>query len=84
VSPRAALAVMLAVLARPRLWFTALRQWHRLTPPGWWRQRPFLPLPAGDYLRFRTITQYGRENHPPSVEDVLNYLMWCHAQRAAG
>jgi hypothetical protein len=83
VSLRTTLAMVLAVVVRPRLWVTAVRQWYRLVPGGWWRCRPFLPVPAADYLRFRLVTQYGSENHAPSVTDVLNYLTWCHAQRAA-
>ena len=42
-----------AVARHPSLWPTALRQLRRLTPPGWWRRRPFLPVPSGDYLAFR-------------------------------
>src|SRR5690349_23735953 len=48
-----------AVARRPRLWPVAVRQWRRTTPPGWWRRRPFLPVPSGEYLRFRLLTQYG-------------------------
>ena len=43
----------------PSLWATAVRQALRLAAPGWWRRRPFLPLPAPDYLRFRLQTAYG-------------------------
>lgn len=66
-----------AVLRRPSLWFTALRQWKRTTPAGWWKHRPFLPVPSGDYLKFRMVTQYGDANHRAAPEDVLNYLAWC-------
>jgi hypothetical protein len=71
-------AVALAVARRPRLWGVAVRQSARLAGPGWWRHRPWLPLPAGDYLRFRLETQYGDPDAAPSAEDVLNYLAWCH------
>ena len=56
-------ATAVAVLRRPSLWFTALRQWKRTTPSGWWKRRPFLPVPSGDYLKFRMVTQYGDANH---------------------
>ncbi len=68
-----------AVAARPPLWPTALRQMRRTTAPGWYRRRPFLPLPGGDYLRFRLVTQYGDAKHRPEPADVINYLSWCRA-----
>lgn len=70
----------LAVAGRPRLWSTAWRQARRTARPGWWRRAPFLPVPGGEYLRFRTVTQYGDPDHPPVPADVLNYLTWCKAQ----
>ena len=72
--------VLCAVAARPRLWGTALRQWRRTTPHGWWRRRPFLPVPTKDYVRFRLVTQYGSVDHPIETVDVLNYLAWCQDQ----
>ncbi|QQS24988.1 MAG: hypothetical protein IPM43_00895 [Actinomycetota bacterium] len=70
------LAVLAAVARHPGLWPTALRQAARTAPRGWWRRRPFLPVPAGDYLRFRLTTQYGDAMHRPEPDDVLNYLRW--------
>ena len=72
--------VTAAVARQPRLWRTAVMQWRRTTPSRWWRRRPFLPVPAGDYLRFRLITQYGSADHLPVADDVLNYLEWCRLQ----
>ena len=72
--------VAAAVARQPRLWGTALTQWRRTTPTRWWRHRPFLPVPAGDYLRFRVVTQYGNADHPLVADDVLNYLKWCRMQ----
>jgi hypothetical protein len=74
------LVVGLAVVRRPQLWTTAMRQARRTARPGWWRRAPFLPLPGGPYLRFRVLTQYGDADHPLVVEDVVNYLRWCNAQ----
>jgi len=71
------LRVAVAVGRRPRLWRTALRQMRRTAAPGWYRRAPFLPLPSGDYLRFRLSTQYGDPNHRPAPADVVNYLAWC-------
>ena len=71
------LRVGLAVGSRPGLWPTALRQMRRTAAPGWYRRSPFLPLPSGEYLRFRLVTQYGDVGHRPEPHDVVNYLSWC-------
>ena len=79
-SRRGAVAVVLAVTARPLLWPVALRQVFRLAPNGWWRKRPFLPLPSAPYLRFRLETQYGTpagKTEAPRASDVVDYLRWC-------
>ncbi len=71
-----------AVISRPSLWPTALRQLMRMTPPRWWTRRPFLPIPDADYLRFRMETQYGTSTAPGDVmqpDDVVVYLRWCQA-----
>ncbi len=75
-SPRWLAAAAVAVLRRPDLWATALRQVRRLAAPGWWRRPPFLPLPDAGYLRFRLETQYG-SGHEPEAADVVTYLHWC-------
>ena len=41
------------------------------------RQTPFLPVPPREYLAFRSLTQYGETQRPPSPEDVVDYLAWC-------
>ena len=69
--------VGLAVARRPDLWLTALRQMRRTAAPGWFRHPPFLPVPSGEYLRFRLVTQYGDASHRPEPADVVNYLAWC-------
>ncbi len=71
--------VALAVARRPRLWVTAVRQMRRTAPPGWWRRRPFLPVPSGEYLAFRLLTQYGSPDHRWEPDDVVGYLEWCRA-----
>jgi hypothetical protein len=65
-----------AVLVRPDLWPVAAAQALRLAPPGWWRRRPFLPLPDPDYVRFRLQTAYGTGGRP-TAGDVVAYLRWC-------
>jgi hypothetical protein len=67
-----------AVLVRPSLWTTAVRELHRMTPPAWWRRAPFLPVPDRDYLRFRLVTQYGNAG-PVDEQDVVTFLRWCRS-----
>jgi hypothetical protein len=67
-----------AVARHPSLWATGVRQAWVLAAPGWWRRRPFLPLPAPEYLRFRLQTAYGGDgDHPPDADDLVTYLRWC-------
>lgn len=73
--------LVLAVLVRPWLWLTAVRQILRLAPRGWWHRPPFLPLPPADYLEFRLVTQYGSAHLASGGDirpaDVVDYLAWC-------
>ncbi len=83
MSPATAARVAAAVAVRPRLWPVAMRQWRRTTPRGWWRHAPFLPVPAGDYLRFRLVTQYGGADGRIEPQDVVQFLAWCRRHDAA-
>ena len=64
------------MLRHPGLWHTAVGQGLRIARPGWWRRRPFLPLPDPEYVRFRLQTAYGTGGEP-AAEDVVAYLHWC-------
>lgn len=68
---------VLAVAARPWLWWTALAFLARLAPRGWWRRPPHLPLADPAYLRFRAQTFSGDPGTPPGPADVVAYLEWC-------
>lgn len=69
-----------AVLRHPGLWSTALVQMFRLAAPGWWRRRPFLPLPSPGYLHLRVTTMYGGDGTAPiDPEDLIRWLRWCRA-----
>lgn len=71
---------LLALVRHPSLWWTALVTAVRLVPDGWWRRRPFLPVPDRGYVRFRMVTAYGGDGTaPPEPEDLLTYLRWCRA-----
>ncbi|HVE45581.1 MAG TPA: hypothetical protein VNA57_02375 [Acidimicrobiales bacterium] len=75
------LKILPALAVRPHLWVTALRQVLVLAPPGWWRRRPFLPLPDAAYLAFRLETMYGDRAAQPAPADVVAYLEWCRSHR---
>jgi hypothetical protein len=68
---------VLAVAAHPSLWGIAIVEVFRLARPGWWRRKPFLPVPDRDYLGFRLETQYGDPGHPVAPADIVAYLRWC-------
>ncbi len=74
-------AVVLAVAVRPGLWATAIGQVFRLSPAGWWRHAPFVPVPDPEYVRFRVATQYGGAEGAGSLDphDVVEYLRWCRS-----
>lgn len=78
---RTVVAVLVAVIVRPKLWPTALRVMKRFVPNVWWTRKPYLPLPDMKLLRFRIVTQYGDPGAPVSVEDTLAWLRWCKAQQ---
>lgn len=66
-----------AVTVRPSLWATAAVELRRFVPDGWWRRRPFLPVPDPALLRFRAVTQYGDPDRDPDPADVVAWLRWC-------
>jgi hypothetical protein len=55
-----------------------IRFYGRAIPKDWYRRAPFLPLPPGDYLRWRFHTAYGK-NRPPFttvLRDVWQFGDW--------
>jgi hypothetical protein len=68
--------LVVAVLARPSLWWPALGALRRMAAPGWWRRAPYLPVPDRHWWGFRMVTAYGRADAAPTVEDVVSYLRW--------
>lgn len=68
--------VVVAVLRRPRLWSTAARATLAFAPPGWWRHRPFLPMPDDEVIRWRIATAYGSSDAAVDPADVVAYLEW--------
>jgi len=71
-----------ALLARPDLWAEGIAASVALAPSGWWRRRPWLPLPDPSYWRFRMETAYGGDGgQRPDVHDVIEYLEWRKRRR---
>jgi hypothetical protein len=69
-----------ALIRRPDLWWTGLRQMRRLARPKWWKRPPFLPVPDRDYLQFRLVTQYGGDGGTATGTDLVQYLEWCREE----
>ena len=74
--------MLLALAPRPSLWWAGVRALARLSPRGWWRRPPFLPVPGDAYWNFRLITAFGGTGQEAVLgrQDVVAYLQWC--QRA--
>jgi hypothetical protein len=68
---------VLAVLRRPDLWSTAVRQILTLVPRNW--RSSHRPLPDKSYVQFRSLTQYGSPDQVPTGADVVSYLSWCRS-----
>jgi len=66
----------LAVLKRPRLWPAAAGAIFAFAPDRWWRRTPFLPVPDGELIRWRTATAYGSGEADLVTADVVAYLAW--------
>lgn len=73
--------VVAALVARPRLWPTAVVQVAVLARPGWWRRWPPVPLPDERYLRFRLETADGDAQAEIVAGDVVEYVAWCREAR---
>lgn len=73
-----------SVARRPKLWSTAAVEAGRMAPSGWWRRRPFLPLPDPRLVRFRAVTQYGDPEHALVGSDVVTWLEWCRVENRRG
>ncbi len=73
-----------AVARHPGVWLDAGVALWRLAPAGWWRRRPYLPVPDPSYWDFRLETAYGGDAALGrlSGEDVVAYLRWCRRMRA--
>ncbi|MGH9070620.1 MAG: hypothetical protein ACRDX8_05510 [Acidimicrobiales bacterium] len=80
-SVRGLLGVVMAVARRPGLWGTGVAVVVCHAVPGWWRHRPFLPLPAPRWIEFRLECATGANSGPLTPEDVISWLEWCQQTR---
>ncbi len=73
---RLLLPLLIRSLRSPRTGMALLRVGWRFRRRAWWKRFPFLPLPAGDYVRWRMHTAYGDGDVVPPVEDIVRYARW--------
>ena len=71
-----------AVLMHPASWREATRAAWAHRRRGWWRRRPFLPVPSKTHLAWRMETAYGSADSHLSERDLEEYLKWRRAQRS--
>ena len=74
-------SVLRVILRHPTLWPEAVRTLVAFTPSRWWAQRPFLPVPRPEYIRWRLQTAYGTSDATPDPRDLLHFLQWRRRQR---
>lgn len=63
-------------IRNPATGVALLRVGWRFRKRDWYRQPPFLPLPARDYLRWRMYTAFGDEHAVPPSEAIVRYARW--------
>jgi hypothetical protein len=54
----------------------ALRTAWVMRAHRWWTRAPFLPLPAGEYVRWRKFTAYGDHSKRMDWADVSTFNRW--------
>jgi hypothetical protein len=65
----------------PRTANALVRVAWRFRRRDWNRRLPFLPIPAGEYVRWRMYTAYGRDDAVPPADDVIRYARWAVRDR---
>lgn len=73
---RLSFALALRALRHPRVAADLLGVAWRFRSRRWWAKPPFLPLPDGEYLRWRMHTAYGDHDAVPPADDVVRYARW--------
>ncbi len=75
-------SALAALVRRPSLWGTALRQGRAVVPAAWWARWPPLPMPTRRYLALRLEAMYGPGGGRLSPSELVGYLEWCRWMRA--
>lgn len=78
--PRLVARLGVRSFVHPRDGVELLRVLWRFRRRAWYRRFPFLPLPAGDYVRWRMHTAYGDHAAVPPAEDLVRYARWATKQ----
>ncbi len=69
--------MVVPVLRHPSLWIEGLKSVVRMAPNGWWKRRPFLPIPSSSYWHFRMVTVFGGDGSGRLDEQqVIGFLRW--------
>lgn len=68
-----------ALLRRPDLWRTAARVARVHAPTGWWRRKPYLPIPDDGWMDFRFETAFADVDGRPEPVQFIEYLEWCRS-----
>lgn len=79
--PRLVLSLLARSVANPAVGLALARVGWRFRRRRWYARFPFLPVPARDYLRWRTYTAYGDERAVPPASDVIRYARWATRDR---
>lgn len=81
-NPRSALRPFLVLaLRRPWLWPALLSAAWAFRPKSWYRRPPFLPLPSGEYVRWRLETAYGEPGAVPPADEIERFVIWSARMR---
>lgn len=77
------LSLLVRALRNPATGVALVRVGWRFRRRDWYRRAPFLPLPAGEYLRWRMHTAYGSGDTIPPADDVVRYARWATRDEGA-
>jgi len=70
-----------ALARRPDLWRTAVSLARTHAPDGWWKTKPYLPLPDTSWMDFRFETAFADVDGRPEPEQFVEYLEWAKSWR---
>ena len=74
--PSVIATLTLRSIRHPTLGVALARVAWRFRRRGWWHRFPFLPVPDGEYVRWRMHTAYGADDAVPPAREVERYARW--------